>query len=258
MNKINVISKPGYYSLRNRLRRLEMTQHGEFKAMHMYDKNDIDTLLSKVKESTDVDAFYGFLKIESTHSQVRKIQMNRLTTKRKEDLTRKYTAVSVVNAETTNSYYAAVRCTIVNWSDTNGTLLYDKILKPKEEIVNIRGSVSKEDVIKKGKDVSLEMPKIMELLKDKTIITHNKPELIFGLDLVKNQPKILDLATNNDVNYFIMSLTDNRFKGVKSLQDQAMFVFNTTSESLNDSIDYTKTMISIFNFLASHGREPDI
>ena len=67
--------------------------------------------------------------------------------------------------------------------------------------------------MEKGKDVSLEMPKIMELLKDKTIITHNKAELIFGLDLVQNQPKILDLATNNDINYFIMSLTDNRFKG---------------------------------------------
>ena len=91
-------------------------------------------------------------------------------------------------------------------------------MKPKEEIVNIRGSVSKEDVMKKGKDMSLEMPKIMELVKDKTIITHNKSELIFGLDLVENQPKILDLATNNDVNYFIMSLTDNRFKGEKGLE----------------------------------------
>ena len=36
-----------------------------------------------------------------------------------------------------------------------------------------------------------------------------------------------------------------------------MFVFNT-SDSLDDSIDYTRTMISIFNILASHGREPDM
>ena len=126
MNKINIVSKPGYYSLRNRLRRLELTQRETFKPMHMYNENDINTLLSKVKETTDVDAFKDFIKTESTHSQVRKIQMKRLTTTRKAQLTEKYTAVSVVNAETTKSYYSAVRCTIVNWSDTNGTLLYGK------------------------------------------------------------------------------------------------------------------------------------
>ena len=127
MNKINIVSKPGYYSLRNRLRRLEVTQRGAFKPMHMYDADDINTLLSKVKETTDVDAFKGFINYtESQHSQVRKIQMNRISPTRKEQLTEKYTAVSVVNAETTNSYYSAVRCTIVNWSDTNGTLLYGR------------------------------------------------------------------------------------------------------------------------------------
>ena len=127
MNKINIVSKPGYYSLRNRLRRLEVTQRGAFKPMHMYDADDINTLLSKVKETTDVDAFKGFINYtESQHSQVRKMQMNRISPTRKEQLTEKYTAVSVVNAETTNSYYSAVRCTIVNWSDTNGTLLYGR------------------------------------------------------------------------------------------------------------------------------------
>ena len=53
----------------------------------------------------------------------------------------------------------------------------------------------------------------MKLIENKILITHNKSEVVWPLDIVNKSNQILDLATNNDLHYFVMSLTKTRYKG---------------------------------------------
>lgn len=218
MNRATTAALPGYYGLRWRLRRLDVHAQGGFKPMYKYTNNDIDTMLGKVTESKNTSAFDGFLTRETKRERVERVVMKRIqsmASHKRANFDNSVVAVAVVNAETENAYYQAVRCTIVAWSRDGGEVIYDELLKPDQPIVQLRGvkELQISDIMKKGKDFASEREKIVELMRNKTIITHTKPDMIFGLGLKDETLDILDLATNRHIHYFMMSLTDNRYRG---------------------------------------------
>ena len=217
MNKVTTAALPGYHGLRWRLRRLDVHRAGGFKPMYQYGNAEIDAMLDKVTESKNTAAFDGFLTRETKSERVERVVMNRIHTSRhkRAALDDNVIAVAVVNAETEEKYYQAVRCTIVAWNSEGGTLLYDELLKPNKPILSIRDvkQMAISEVMERGKDFASEREKIVEIMRDKKVITHTKPDMIFGLDLKEETPEILDLASNRHLHYFMMSLTDNRYRG---------------------------------------------
>ena len=81
------------------------------------------------------------------------------------------------------------------------------------DIISIPDSNLSVDQVRNGSRWSIEKTKVMKLIANKILITHNKSEVVWPLDIVNKSNQIVDLATNNDLHYFVMTLTKTRYKG---------------------------------------------
>lgn len=117
----NVAGMYGLPGLRSKLRRIDITHGAEkFSPMYDYQKDELQKLVKKTNETSDSAIFGSFLESKNLMQELTWLRLGRMTTTKRQNLSDKFSAITVINAESEDSMYVPVRVTIVDWAEPTG------------------------------------------------------------------------------------------------------------------------------------------